>query len=306
MNAITGPCEICRVETAESFPGLGDIAHYRCPRCGEFKVISSAMSYVRRSLTNRDRAALSGWVYDHSNKGSIAEITSTNFDAIISRQIPTVRERAIRMLLEAGKGVEILTVSFNPTESRFYAATYSHAAGDLRKLAVVLREMGLIEGSNIDGTVSITTNGFIELDELRTKISESSNGFVAMWFNDQLDDAYTKGFQAAIINAGYDDVRIDKVEHINKIDDEIIASIKSSKFLVADFTGHRGGVYFEAGYALGLGLPVIWTCRKDDLSELHFDIRQFNCIDWETPEDLSERLFNRLNAVIGLGPKKKH
>jgi hypothetical protein len=62
-------------------------------------------------------------------------------------------------------------------------------------------------------------------------------------------------------------------EHINKIGDEIISQIRRSKFLIADFTGHRGGVYFEAGLAMGLGLPVFWTCRRDDLDKLHFDIR---------------------------------
>jgi len=93
------------------------------------------------------------------------------------------------------------------------------------------------------------------------------------------------------------------VEHINRIDDEIIAHIKAASFVVADFTGHRGGVYFEAGFALGLDLPVIWCCRKDHLAELHFDIRQYNCIDWETPDELSMRLQNRIEATIGKGPK---
>lgn len=80
--------------------------------------------------------------------------------------------------------------------------------------------------------------------------------------------------------------------------DQIIAEIRRSKFLIADFTGHRGGVYFEAGFALGLGLPVIWTCRKDNLENLHFDIRQYNFIDWETGEELQERLTNRIQATI--------
>jgi nucleoside 2-deoxyribosyltransferase len=87
------------------------------------------------------------------------------------------------------------------------------------------------------------------------------------------------------------------VEHINKIDDEIISLIRKSKFLVADFTGHRGGVYFEAGFALGLGLPVFWTCRKDDLKNLHFDIRQYNCIDWADTVDLATRLSRELRPL---------
>ena len=35
--------------------------------------------------------------------------------------------------------------------------------------------------------------------------------------------------------------------------DRIIAQIRASKFVVADFTRNRGGVYYEAGFALGLG-----------------------------------------------------
>jgi hypothetical protein len=61
----------------------------------------------------------------------------------------------------------------------------------------------------------------------------------------------------------------------------MISQIRRSKFLIADFTGHRGGVYFEAGYAMGLGLPVFWTCRRDDLDKLHFGIRsEVQCPPW--------------------------
>jgi hypothetical protein len=92
-----------------------------------------------------------------------------------------------------------------------------------------------------------------------------------------------------------------KIE-IPDADDEIISQIRKSRFLVADFTGHRGGVYFEARFAMGLGMPVFWTCRKDDLPHLHFDIRQYNCIDWADPADLAVRLRRRIEAVIGAGP----
>jgi hypothetical protein len=62
-------------------------------------------------------------------------------------------------------------------------------------------------------------------------------------------------------------------------------------------------VYYEAGFAVGLPIQVIWSCRKDNPADLHFDIRQYNCIDWETPADLRNRLHNRIAALIGEGPK---
>ncbi len=102
----------------------------------------------------------------------------------------------------------------------------------------------------------------------------------------------------ALEDTGYSAIRIDQKEHNNKIDDEIIAEIKKSKFLVADFTGHRGGVYFEAGFAMGLKKPVIWTYRKDHLDSLHFDTRQYSHIIWETEDELYEKLLNRIQATI--------
>ena len=63
-----------------------------------------------------------------------------------------------------------------------------------------------------------------------------------------------------------------------------------------------GGDYFEAGFTLGLDLPVIWTCRKNDMGGLHFAIRQFNTIDWEEPTELAWRLRRRIEATLGKGP----
>ena len=69
-------------------------------------------------------------------------------------------------------------------------------------------------------------------------------------------------------------------------------------------TGHRGGVYFEAGFAHGLGLPVIYMLREDDQNDIHFDVRQQNFILW-LPDDLPgarKRLENRIRATLGQGP----
>jgi hypothetical protein len=104
-------------------------------------------------------------------------------------------------------------------------------------------------------------------------------------------------------------IRIDKKEHNNKIDDEILAEIRRSRFLIADFTCEpknvRGGVYYEAGFAQGLGIPVIWTCRETSLADLHFDTRQYSHIVWKTPADLFTQLKNRIGATIGDGPLPK-
>lgn len=126
-----------------------------------------------------------------------------------------------------------------------------------------------------------------------------------MWFNEAVKPLWVDGIEKAIREAGYDPKRVDEHPHNNRIDDEIIALIRRSRFLVADFTGNRGGVYFEAGYALGMGIPVIWTIRSDQLKEVHFDNRQYNFLTWtnETIQsEFKDSLRYRIEATIGRGP----
>ena len=133
-----------------------------------------------------------------------------------------------------------------------------------------------------------------------------------MWFGPSMDDTWENGIRPGIENAGYEALRIDRKEHSNKIDDEIIAEIRRSRFVVADFThgedaGARGGVYYEAGFAHGLNIPVIFTCRKDVLEKIHFDTRQYNHIVWEEGKlaEFRKELANRIAAVIGDGPARR-
>ena len=137
---------------------------------------------------------------------------------------------------------------------------------------------------------------------------DSSQAFVAMWFGEEMDNIYEEGIEKSIKNTGYKPLRIDRKEDVNKIDDEIIAEIRRSRFLIADFTqgddGARGGVYYEAGFAQGLGITVIRSCRKDivDENKLHFDTRQYHHVVWETADELRDGLEKRILALIGEGP----
>lgn len=299
------PCIACADTNAKTINagGFGSF-HQDCPRCGEFKLSGTVLAMMSSGVGKEKRAKLSGWIRDQNRAGAIPMITSDIFTKIIARPLPTVAERATNLLLEAAQGQASLGERFNTNDPRFLAATYSHSNDEIHFLMRLLSEQGLAEHKAMGGQAEILPHGYIEIDALTRKSSSSKQGFVAMWFDQGLDAAYTDGFQLGILNAGYDPVRIDRVEHVNRIDDEIIAQIKASRFVVADFTGHSDGVYFEAGFALGLDMPVIWTCRKDHMDKLHFDIRQFNCIDWNTPEEIAERLQQRLEAVLGAGPGK--
>lgn len=161
------------------------------------------------------------------------------------------------------------------------------------------RRVNGIEPDREMRTFTLSSKGWERYQKIQRGENHKANqAFIAMMFDDEVAGA-AESINAAITRAGYDPMRIDGKEHNEKICEEIIAEIRRSRFLIADFTGHRGGVYFEAGFAMRLGIPVIWTCRKEHFGgEIHFDTRQYNHIVWETEEELHERLYNRIRATI--------
>lgn len=103
---------------------------------------------------------------------------------------------------------------------------------------------------------------------------------MAMWFDDSLKGVWLGPITEGIQNAGYHAFRVDDKEHNDDVTAEIIAGIRNSRFVLADFTGHRGGVHYEAGFAAGLGKPVVRTVRDDHKDDLDFDTRQLSHIIW--------------------------
>jgi len=129
-------------------------------------------------------------------------------------------------------------------------------------------------------------------------------GFVAMPFAEEMNDIYDKAIEPAVRDAGYRPIRVDRTEHVNRIDDEIIGRIKASRFMVADFTGHRQGVYFKAGMILGPGRTVIWMCKDEELAASRL-IRGSTIL--LTTRALRKRKseYDRIMAIEGAGPEKK-
>jgi nucleoside 2-deoxyribosyltransferase len=184
---------------------------------------------------------------------------------------------------------------------RLVAPGWNKNSGEVRYMLeeVLHGELGHLQ-SRGEGMYRISPRGLLFLEGLREQ--QSSQGFCAMWFGQEVYPLWIEAIEPAIRAAGYEPLRIDSKQHNGKIDDEIMASIRAARFVVSDFTGNRGGVYYEAGFAHGLGLPVIFMCREGD--DLHFDVRQYNCIFW-TPDrlqDAHERLKNRILATLGQGP----
>jgi hypothetical protein len=220
-----------------------------------------------------------------------------------------------RLAFPLGEFVDLAYGDHHQPE-QFVAATESNDVDDLIALLNIMNDAGHVRQSGM-GRYAPSPRGWEAIDRLVEQRAVGTQAFVAMWFDPSTEDAYTHGIARAVSESGYDPLRIDRKEHNNKIDDEIIAELRRSRFLVADFTCGtviagddvhyivRGGVYFEAGYANALPIPVIWTCKDTSLQALHFDTRQYAHIVWKNADDLYRQLKNRIGATIGEGPLRR-
>jgi hypothetical protein len=304
---------------AQLLESAGEYEVFDSPRAGGQYWISGTVVGQILSFNDHAKRFLTTWICEQRRAGvETPKVRWNVLELIKSRQPLPIMTRMTLALQYLGFQItqlgDSLTVG-DATENHtlhLLAETESKSTQELLQLFRMLEESGFVQGTfYISGQARVqpSVRGWQELDNLKQPRTDSAQAFVAMWFNGLTSDAYMDGIEPALGATGYKAVRIDKKEHNNKIDDEILAEIRRSRFLVADFTCEpknvRGGVYYEAGFAQGLGIPVIWTCKDTSLADLHFDTRQYSHIVWKTPADLLVQLRNRIGATIGDGPLPK-
>ncbi len=177
-----------------------------------------------------------------------------------------------------------------------FAVAHADSPEAMEYLLGQATELGWIEQRVNEGW-RLTLDGWKQALEWRRTKSDERQVFVAMSFDPQYEPAFD-AMAAAIRASGLKPMRVDKLEHNEKICDRLVAEIRRSRMLVADCSHGSGNVYFEAGFALGLGLTVIWTCKESEKDELRFDTRQYAHILWKDPADLERKLSDRLNATL--------
>lgn len=297
-------CPICRTSYVRMLENneyrTRDGFSYDCAVCGPF-FISRTAEINQRSGDADPR--LSAWIRNHEeNKLPKPELLTNSIDETIKNfRHYSVLEKQLLLL----RAIERRTVypgkevTLNPDTD--YPIAWAINCDEFEYLLESLEQRGLVTRSAIIGSceVKISPHGWDYLDSEAWKPAFTDQVFVAMSFDKVLDAVWEEGIKPAIEKAGYKAHRIDKEEHIDRIDAKIISDIKDSLFVVADVTQQKQGVYFEAGYAMGLNRPVIWCVKKDELNKIHFDTRQYNHIVWESPESLKEQLYYRICAVIG-------
>ncbi len=278
-----------------------------CARCGEYRITEATAKVLISGLKGNERKAAnaSGWIHNHQH-----ELVDLNtVEQIFKLPTPSIPEKGLSLLKNLEKKTSFPGQKLGKEKS-FNAAASVINDDELNYICHYLKANNYVEFKYDSffgvSDICITPVGYAYLEQIKYSNADSQIGFCAMWFDSSVKAIWSDAISPAIVDAGYEPKRIDEHPHNNRIDDEIIALIRRSKFVVADFTGQRGGVYFEAGFALGMNLPVIWTVKKSELPSVHFDNRQYNFVTWEDDNlpELKLNLQYRLEATLGRGTWK--
>lgn len=191
---------------------------------------------------------------------------------------------------------------------------------DMNDCDSIVRKTGMFNSAELEGIIRESNNyGFLEIKAdnssgmtvilslkgwetatQRNQEKQSNTVFVAMSFDEDMISIYNGFIEPAIKECGFKPYIIFKEypESDVTINDAILAGIKKAKFTIADFTHHKSGVYFEAGYALGRGQKVIYTCQEDHISTAHFDTRNYQHLVWKDGADLKKKLMDKIEVFI--------
>jgi hypothetical protein len=300
-------CLICGALLPNNVSNYGDRRYVNCPVCGHYGITNSALremetvsaswkfapallSHAIRNATEKIKPRLGDdtLVFDIQQVQRILE----------SRQLPSVREQANSFIRWLGDQLR----SSDPggkIHLKILQCASIMAAGTPESASQVLSEMtkiGMISENQYIGDdieVGLTFSGWDLYEELQRAHSEGPIAFMAMPFGDEsIDDVFRNCFVPAARQCGFDLRRINERPPAGLIDNRLRVEIRRSRFVIVDLTNENRGAYWEAGFAEGLGKPVIYTCEQSFFkkSGTHFDTNHHHTIVWQATDLTSAAL----------------
>ncbi|NOS88369.1 MAG: hypothetical protein HOP34_07465 [Methylococcaceae bacterium] len=282
---MTDLCPVCNTELKKApiHHSERDVTDYSCYRCGDFALTLEAIAYIRKVLCQVIDAGLklSHALRTMQRINEKVELTDNQISVILEQPLPRPKEQAdllIRWLAEHSDSPGA-QVSLVPIEHHFsiigtktkqgFDLVLSHLnnAGLLKE---TFKELGFERGiARHKHTMALTFDGWNYYETLLKGNPTYRKAFMAMKFGDpHLDEVLENVFKPSAKQAGFDLFKLDDAPRAGLIDDRLRVEIQSSDFLIADLTHENNGAYWEAGYAEGLGKPVIYTCEKEKFEAL--------------------------------------
>jgi len=295
------------------------MSFYSCPRCGKYDIATFFKSELSNVLNKDSKkiATLSHWIRlkhesilkeiptEGSHKNPI-KLDQELVESIIKNPRPNPAEQADNFVRWIGDNIKygrhyipvkkysIEAIVGSQNEREFYFVT-----DHLKKKGIIETRTAERRGDTDIYDVTFSFDGWEYYEELKRGDVDSRKAFMAMQYNEeQLDKIVEDVFKPAVKETGFDLFRLEDRPRAGLIDDRLRVEIQTSRFLISDLTHENAGAYWEAGYAEGLGKPVIYTCEKEKFKELktHFDTNHHLTVVWDA--DHSSKAAEELKATI--------
>jgi hypothetical protein len=314
----TMKCPVCE-ETGCSKTSLASKSNpfpsgqrYDCRRCGIF-ILPDKYGQLKE-LSPRQRALLSHTLRRMQRDNALQPEVSDSMLPKAEDRLPSPAEQADSLILWIGDyqpfPAEPVRISL-PAISAWIGVAITLHKPDCGYEWLLKQDgmTGLVEryGESL-ALCRLKMAGWQRYEALKRAEVESRTAFMAMQFGDEeLNGVVDNHFRPAVRAAGFELRLLTDRQSAGLIDDQLRVALRTSRFIIADLTHGNNGAYWEAGFAEGLGRPVIYTCRKQqwDNGTAHFDTSHLNTIIWDPDklEDAATRLTAALQAVLPLEAK---
>lgn len=306
---------------ARTWPGY----QFDCPHCGSFIVDQIELSHLLGYLnadkvpvvaqtslqSKRQRAVMAHALRRMAASGKTPVLMDGMTLRILQEdRLPTLTEQRDNLLRWFATVGDI-----GPSHLFGYDGLGAHVGsaspGAFQLLLESMAADGFISGkfgAGSGGEFRLGYRGLERLEQLERATPSGYNAFMAMKFGDAaLDRIVDDYFRQAVRDTGFELFRLDDKPEAGLIDARLRNEIRNSRFLIADLSHANLGAYWEAGYAEGIGKPVIYTCEKTvfdgkvaDIARPHFDTNHHLTIVWDTndPIKAADRLKETIRFTI--------
>ena len=308
-------CPVCRNTeggSCQEAPKVGDYTQFRCDICGLYEAEGLALAttlHPQEDLTLIQRALISHHLRKISSEEKPLRITPEWLAHLLSNgRLPRPAEQAANFIRYIGDEVSRSGKAIATFPIYIYAVIGAPDYNAVIRLTKELEERKILTADplgtvvrhdNVTGlprqdftNISLSLDGWEQYEAEKRGKFEGHYGFIAMQFDDpELDPFMRDVVKPAVEDGeegiGYKLVDMRDVGRAGVIDNIMRTQIRDAAFVIVDLTHDNSGAYWEAGYAEGLGKPVLYICEKTKFEEArtHFDTNHCTTVLWSRDDD---------------------
>lgn len=296
---------------------VGEFSYFSC--LGEFALdYFGSEAYIRQNWEkNEDRAiawAKLGFEAAHQSifykRMPNTGVPCVNYKQVLKNlELPTPAQQSDWFIDYVGRKTRVLggRLEINPpSHGGGYPQLRAWICGveenSVQRIFEYLVEQKLLHEYRIQNheqfKLELTIAGWKRFEELQQVNKESKRAFMAMKFDDEQKQFINDKLKPIVKEVGFDLLLLTDINSKeNLIDNKLRVAIRQSRFLICDLTHCNAGAYWEAGYAEGLKLPVIYICEKsafeheDKTKRPHFDVNHQEIFQWDKNSEKSIKDF---------------